>query len=61
VEIIREGNNNKIIIIKYTERYSQDISDKYIFYTYKEFFQFWEKNYLNGRIELVNCSEMEDK
>lgn len=50
-----------MIIIKYTEQYSQDNPDKHVFYTYKEFFKFWEKNHLNGRIELVSHSETEEK
>lgn len=46
-------------MIKYTERYSQDSPDKYVFYTYKEFFKFWEINYRNGLIELISHREME--
>jgi hypothetical protein len=48
-------------MIKYTEYNSQDSPDKYVFYTYKEFFKFWEKNYKNGIINLISHSEMEDK
>lgn len=50
-----------MIMIKYTERYSQDSPDKYVFYSYKEFFDFWKKNYRNGLIELISHSEAEVK
>jgi len=50
-----------MILIHYTERYSQDSPDKYVFYSYKEFFKFWEKNLRNGNIRLISHSEMEDK
>ena len=50
-----------MILIHYTERYSQDSPDKYVFYSYKEFSKFWEKNLRNGNIRLISHSEMEDK
>lgn len=48
-----------MIVIKYFEHFSQDSPDKYVFYTHREFFEFWKKNYKNGSIDLISDDGME--
>jgi len=50
-----------MITISYLEHYSQDGIEKYVFYTYKEFFQFWSHHNTHGRISLIGHTEMEEE
>jgi len=47
-----------MITVSYLEHYSQDGIEKFVFYTYKEFFQFWSHNSNKGRISLIGHTEM---
>jgi len=49
-----------MITIGYLEHFSQNSMEKYVFYSYKEFFQFWSHHSNQGIIKLFGCSEMED-
>lgn len=50
-----------MIIISYMERYVQDGPQRFVFYTYHEFFKFWRDNDKHGVITLVSYSETEMK
>jgi len=50
-----------MITIGYLEHFSQSGMEKFVFYSYKEFFQFWSHHSNQGIIKLYGCSEMEDK
>jgi len=49
-----------MITVGYLEHFSQSGIEKLVFYSYKEFFQFWSHHSNQGIIKLFGCSEMED-
>jgi len=45
-----------MITIGYLKHFSQSGMEKFVFYSYKEFFQFWSHHSNQGIIKLYGCS-----